>query len=137
MVEPILFDVGSVPDTGLERPTMIRLPNPASYVLQKLLAWPLRVPEKKAKDLAYVYEVAVLTQKQWQSVSDAVVTLKSHFPKPWFVNARNLVINEFESETSDGTIAVVRQYGDVPGRAPDERTVWHTITAFAEAKGIV
>lgn len=135
-VEPVSFDVSAVPGLGLGRSTSILLPNPGSYVFQKLLAWPSREQDKRSKDLAYVYEVAVLTQKHWRDVAAVVGRLKGQFPSPWFDRARELVLRKFESQYSDGPVAVVRQYQDIPVGAPTEGAVWRTVRSFAEATGL-
>ncbi len=137
LVEPVPFDAGSVPGIGLDEPAFINLPNPASFVLQKLLAWPLRASDKRAKDLAYVYEVAILTQKQWSGVAEVVGRLRQGFPSVWFDRVADLVRREFRSLESEGPVAVVRQYRDFPGRAPTERAVWQTVNDFAEGVGMV
>lgn len=135
-VEPMLFDAARVPELGLAGPTNILLPNPANYVIQKLLAWPSRDAGKRGKDLAYVHEVAVLTQKLWPELAATVVRLKARFPVAWFDRARDLIERQFESEAAEGPIAVVRQYRGLPGRAPTERAVWQTVRDFARATGL-
>ncbi len=137
LVGPISFDAGAIPGIGLDGPAIIRLPNPASFVLQKLLAWPLREPEKRPKDLAYVYEVAILTQKQWPRVAEVVDRLSDGFPSAWFDRVASLIRREFSSPDSEGPVAVVRQYRDFPGRAPSEKAVWQTVNDFAEGVGMI
>lgn len=136
-VEPVSFDAGAVPGLGLGRSTSILLPNPGSYVCQKLLAWPSREQDKRAKDFAYVYEVAVLTQKHWPDVAAVVGRLRDRFPSAWFERSRDLVLRKFGSQYSDGPVAVVRQYRDIPVGAPTEGSVWGTIRSFADATGLV
>jgi len=135
-VEPMLFDAATLPELGLAQPTNILLPNPASYVIQKSLAWPSRDAGKRGKDLAYVHEVAVLTQKRWPEVEATIERLRARFPAAWFDRVRDLTDRQFDSEAADGPIAVVRQYRDLPGRAPSERAVWQTVRDFARAVGI-
>lgn len=135
-VEPMLFDAATLPELGLAGLTNILLPNPASYVIQKLLAWPSRDAGKRGKDLAYVHEVAVLTQKRWPEVAATVKLLQARFPAEWFDWVHELIDRQFESEAADGPIAVVRQYRDLPGRAPSERAVWQKVRDFARAVGI-
>ena len=97
-VEPMLFDAAALPELGLAQPTNILLPSPASYVIQKLLAWPSRDAGKRGKDLAYVHEVAILTQKRWPEVAATVVRLKQRFSAVWFDRACDLIERQFESE---------------------------------------
>jgi hypothetical protein len=135
-VEPMSFDAATLPELGLAQPTNILLPSPASYVIQKLLAWPSRDAGKRGKDLAYVHEVAVLTQKRWPEFAATVGRLRARFPTAWFDRVSDLIERQFESEAAEGPVAVVRQYRDLPGRVPSERAVWQTVRDFARVTGI-
>ncbi|HNZ03425.1 MAG TPA: GSU2403 family nucleotidyltransferase fold protein [Myxococcota bacterium] len=137
LVEPIPFDACTIPEIGLDETSVILLPSPAGFVLQKLLAWPSREPEKRPKDLAYVYEVAILTQKQWSCLAEVVNRLRDGFPSTWFDRVSSLIRREFRSHDSNGPVAVVRQYMDFPGRAPSTKAVWHTVNDFAKSVGMV
>jgi hypothetical protein len=66
-----------------------------------------------------------------------VERLRARFPAAWFDRVHDLIDQQFESEAADGPIAVVRQYRDLPGRAPSERAVWQTVRDFARTTGIV
>ncbi len=135
-VEPMPFDASTWTELSLKESTTILLPNPASYVAQKLLAWPDRVSKKRDKDLAYVYDVAVLTQEHWPDLANVVVRLKRSFPKVWFDRIGKLVGRLFESVASEGPIAIARQYQGIPGRVPTESATWKTVANFSKAIGL-
>ena len=132
---PIKTDASLVRELGLVHRREILLPQPANYVLQKILAWPERAPEKRDKDLAYVYEVALLTRDRLDDVARSVAALRRRHPAPWFARARKLMEKLFASDTSDGPIAVARQYRGLmtKGGAPSERAVWTVVHGFTEA----
>ena len=132
---PIEMDASRVRELGLAHRRKILLPQPANYVVQKILAWPERAPEKRDKDLAYIYEVALLTRDRWDEVARSLVELRRRHPAPWFSRARKLMEKLFASDTSDGPIAVARQYRGLvtKGGAPSERAVWTVVRGFTEA----
>lgn len=59
--EPLPFDLMTVRALELEVPTLVLLPEPAMFILQKVLCRKERDQAKRPKDLAYIYEVAVTT----------------------------------------------------------------------------
>jgi len=136
-VEPLQFDAAVIPELSLVESAVIQLPNPATYVVQKLLAWPTRDPKKRDKDLAYIHEVAILTQGHWPKLATTVGRLRERFPAPWFVRVRELLGRQFESEAAEGPIAIVRQYRGTPGRIPTEKAVWRTVVEFVRETGFV
>lgn len=117
-------------------PTVIRVPHPATYVAQKFLAWPARDSKKRPKDLAYVYEVAVLTQTRWPELADVVSLLKTRFPGAWFERIHDVIERQFESEAAEGPVAIVRQYEGVTGHVPGHNAVTKTMKAFLGSIGL-
>jgi hypothetical protein len=126
-----------IAELGLRGRREILLPQPANYVLQKVLAGPERSRDKRDKDLAYIYEVALLTRDDWPGIAAALVRLRGRYPQRWFSRARSLLLHDFEAVGSDGPVAVARQYrGLMPGGgAPSERAVHTVIIGFLEAIG--
>jgi hypothetical protein len=135
-IEPLPFDAGTVPELGLAAPTTILLPNPATYVAQKLLAWPERDPKKRDKDLAYIHEVAFLTQAVWPELAVVVNDLKTRFPAPWFKRVSELTDRLFKSAPAEGAIAILRQYEGILSSVPSEKAVRKVMVEFFRAVGL-
>ena len=137
---PTDFDAATIPELGLTGPHVVRLPHPATYVLQKLLAWPARDPDKRAKDLAYIFEVALLTRDQWPKAGAVIENLRARDREHsvWIRRAQQLVERQFQSPAAEGPVAVARIYRDVEGggTAPSESAVYTIVRRFAEAVGL-
>jgi hypothetical protein len=58
--EPLEVGTGRVPDLRVQPHVVLRIPNPAAYLIQKGLIHGLRKADKAGKDFAYVHEVALL-----------------------------------------------------------------------------
>lgn len=77
------WQVAIAPDAGfpVARPRVVSIPNPAAYVVQKMLVLPKRRPEKQAKDLLYVHDTFALfadslptIRAAWDSLRKVMVT---------------------------------------------------------------
>lgn len=134
---PMRIDATVVAELNLRGRREILLPRPANYVFQKVLAGPERPRDKRDKDLAYIYEVALLTRDDWPGIAAALVRLRGRYPQRWFSRARQVLLRLFASVTSDGPVAVARQYRSLMpgGGAPSERAVHTVITGFLDAIG--
>lgn len=133
---PIEFDASRVPELVLREPIMVNLPDPASYVLQKMLAWSERAVDKREKDLAYLFEVAMLTKGRRAEVAGTVRRLETTYPQEWFARVRRLVKWQFITEPAEGAIAVVRQYADLQKGVPTEASVKRIMTEFFDDIGL-
>jgi hypothetical protein len=60
LVEPWAVTVGKEQGIPLARPAELLIPNPTSFVIQKLLIAPRRRPEDRAKDALYVHDTIEL-----------------------------------------------------------------------------
>lgn len=136
---PIEFDASAVLELGLTGPHVIRVPHPATYVLQKLLARPSREPAKRDKDLAYIYEVALLTRERWHEVATVLEQLKnrSYEYETWLQKARQQFGTLFRDVASEGPIAVARTYRGLSGAGwlPSELAVWTVLNGFSRDAG--
>ena len=112
------------------------MPNPATHVAQKLLAWPERDPRKRDKDLAYIHEVACLTQAVRPELAVVASDLKTRFPAPWFKRVSELTDRLFKFETAEGAIAILRQYEGILSSVPSEKAVRKVMVEFLNAVGL-
>jgi hypothetical protein len=60
LVNPWLIRVGPDQEVPLPRPTDLSVPNPASFIVQKLLIQRDRTPGKRAQDVLYIHDVLEL-----------------------------------------------------------------------------
>ncbi len=136
--EPIVLQVRDVPELGVDAPSRVRVPQPAMYVAQKILSRSsgrLTKAHKAAKDLAYVFDVAVLSRPVWDS-QRAVVARAAAADKTWrtwMARAGRDLRSLFETPASEGPVAAARMLRDLMGaRAPSEEDVQQVVTRFAE-----
>lgn len=101
---PWQVDLGRVPDFEGFSGTRVQIPNPAAYVVQKILIRrQRRLPAAMEKDCFYIYEIALLFRNAKDLLRDAYVSLD--VPAKWKgdfeADARRL----FASPDSDGPVA--------------------------------
>jgi hypothetical protein len=136
--EPLEIDAREVPELRISKRCLVRIPNPATYITQKLLARPKRTREKQDKDLAYAFEVATVLRKAWADVGGQLERAETHFSKKWFHDVRSRLRALFSSVTADGPIAVAGQYRDAMGPgAPTEAAVFQVMTRFLDETGFL
>jgi len=83
-----------------------RIPSPAAYIVQKLLCSERRdKPAKKIKDLAAVYDVVMLTNRDWVRVKSDMAVLESRFPRP-IEDARRILKMEFQGRGAESVAQV-------------------------------
>lgn len=135
--EPWTMDARDVAELDVVEPCPVRIPHPTMYVLQKVLARSSgRSPSKQPKDMAYAYDVAVLTQPVWNDLSVIVsrATEKNAEWSKWIARALRDLDALFATETSDGTIEAARVYRNaMRSGAPTEKAVAAVVKRFAEA----
>lgn len=123
---PIALRLDRLPTTqpGHTTELVAQIPSPASYIIQKLLSSQRRdKPAKKIKDLAAVYDVVVLTNRDWAQVKSDFATLGAKFRKP-VEDSRKILRDEFLKVRS--TEAVAQALGI------DPETVQRVTKAFIE-----
>lgn len=114
--EPLVVHTSDVP--GLRRNVQVdlRIPNPAAYVFQKALVHDER-DQKAAKDLAYVYDVALLWSEKEGAVlemSRSLAAESSTWAK-WLARARKTLDGLFVDAASDGPVSIEREMRLAPG----------------------
>jgi hypothetical protein len=136
--EPIVLDVAAIPELCVAGPCPLRVPQPVLYVAQKVLSRSsgrLSNPRKATKDLAYVFDVAVLSRPQWalQEALLARATAESPDWRGWLARAGRELHELFGSSTADGTVDAARILRDLMGvRAPSEEEIARVVRRFAE-----
>lgn len=117
----------------------VHVPHPAAYLLVKALVIGRRAADaKRAKDAAYLYDVALLTRDRWDELVDFWVSLRDRgrCPARWLAAARETIVRLFAAASSDGPIWVHRVYADAMGAAaPAESAVARVAAHFIERLG--
>jgi hypothetical protein len=136
--EPIVLQARDVPALTIDATSRLQVPQPAIYVAQKILARSsgrLTKAHKAAKDLAYVFDVAVLSRPALSSQRDIVVRAAGTHKawRAWLARAGRQLKVLFETPTSEGPVEAARILRDLMGaRAPSEGDVQRVVTRFAE-----
>ena len=138
--DPIEMDGASIPGLGVKPGTVLRVPDPATYVLQKLLARKRRQADRRGKDLAYVYDVALLFRGSWPRMRERIRSLESSSGEyeAWVRKARTVLARLFASPTDDGPIEIAHEYSDsgMEGTPPNEDAVWAVMRRFIAELGL-
>lgn len=136
--ETLWIDARRVPDLEVEEALEVRIPNPATYVLQKVLARKERVAAKRPKDMAYAFDVAMLSRPSWGSLA-GVLQRAGNSDANWkasIAKARERIRTLFDGEHSDGVIEAARVYRDFCGdAAPSEKTIHEVMRRFIDQLG--
>ena len=114
----------------------VRIPHPSRYVIQKVLARSAgRSPAKQPKDMAYAYDIAVLTQPIRSELGQVVARAREVRPewKKWIDRGIADLRRLFASDVSDGTIEAARIYRDVVRPGPSEQAISKLVREFADA----
>lgn len=136
--ETLSIDARRVPDLGIEEALEVRIPNPATYQLQKVLARKERVPAKRPKDMAYAFDVAMLSRPIWGTLAGVLQRAGESDPswKASVAKARERIRTLFENEHSEGVVEAALVYRDFCGdAAPSERTIHEVMRRFIDQLG--
>lgn len=94
----------------------VRIPNPAAYVMQKVLIRKQRRPkESMAKDCYYIYEVSVIFRKSMDCLHEEFQALSNEFHKKWSTDFKSTFQRLFAEETSEGVTSAVRVHESADG----------------------
>jgi hypothetical protein len=107
-LEVVLDNTRTVDIPGAQ--LQVRIPTPEAYLYQKVLSFPRRNrAEKKAKDLAYIFEVLHSFPALAKDLPKSIKTLRARYPKKWFSTFRGNLADYFASEDADGIRMVADQ----------------------------
>jgi len=124
LFEPWSLDAHQVPVLkSLPTRTVVRLPNPASFVMQKVLIRSQgRSPAHCEKDCGYIYETAVTFRDAVPELSALASRLKNHVSKSWWQRFDRDFRALFGGPDAPGPVAATRQHNAArSGRAGTAR----------------
>jgi hypothetical protein len=120
----------------------VRVPNPAAYVVQKILIRDQRRSDpSKAKDCYYIYEISVVFRDALNQLSAEFAALSPFLP-PWKSRFRKEILRLFESEHAEGPTLAMRVYQDAgsartgPVAAPTAEMIHISVNRLLDAMGI-
>jgi len=88
----------------------IRIPTPAAYLYQKGLSYPFRAKkERRAKDLAYVFELLNNFPELRNPLPKELIKLSEQYPEAWLQTFRRNLEKSFPSIDGEGVADVVAQ----------------------------
>ncbi len=95
-----------IPEAGLE----VRVPTPEAYVYQKGLSFPRRRSEaKKAKDLAYLFELLKNFPALSSVLPQGLCRLRENYPARWFRTFKENLVSRFGDADAEGVDMVAGQ----------------------------
>lgn len=136
---PIVVDTSQL-EGWKEASRPLRVPQPACYVVQKALVRDKRpTSEKRDKDAAQIYDVALLTREAWPQLAAVVNDLKkATIPPKWLRRAKACLHQMFQGESANGTEGVCRIYRDIVDakHQPTAEAVFRAMSLFLSAVGL-
>lgn len=111
LFEPWRLPWQRIPDfSDLASLEPLRMPNPASYVVHKILVLEgeRRSPPKREKDCYYIHEAAVLFREATHELSPLLERLRMKMPKRWYSRFIREAKHLFASPRAEGPTSVVR-----------------------------
>jgi hypothetical protein len=114
------ISLGRVPGFEHLQGTSVRVPNPAAYVVSKILIRDeQRKPKSMNKDCFYIYEVSVIFRDAREAIREEYDRLEpcaSRWKKRFAETARTI----FSSETAEGPVSAARVYRDLGALSGEE-----------------
>jgi hypothetical protein len=134
--EPWEVDAGRIAQLATPAPCLVRVPNPATFIAQKILVRSKRTRVKRDKDLAYVFDTVTVLRSSWDEIGTRLRSAEERFPVKWFRAVRNTLGVLFSSPAAEGPIAVSQQYRDAMGPgAPGEEAIFQIMARFLNETG--
>src|SRR5690606_11011231 len=128
LCSPWTVDTSRIPgfESLIEAP-LVKVPNLASYIMQKVLIRDQgRSIEKKGKDCYYIYEVSVIFREHLEEVAAALVQVAKEFHASWLTRFLDKMDFLFKSPSAEGPVSVSRisrdlqrLRGDHPSISPE------------------
>ena len=109
----------------------VQVPNPAAYVVQKVLIRDQRrPPESMAKDCFYLFEIAVVFRDALDRLAEEYAELSGRFPRRWLQRFEGEARRLFADRDAEGAVAAMRVHRGISNLAS---TGWQPDEAVAAA----
>jgi hypothetical protein len=106
------IDLGRIPEFAVLQGVRIRVPNPAAYVVQKvLIRGPRRSAQSAAKDCYYIYEISVIFRESLDALTQESAALKKEF-QPWLRSFSKKAGKLFAGPDAEGPVSMLRVFNE-------------------------
>ncbi len=139
MRRPWQVELGRAPEFRRFKGVLIRVPNPAAYLVQKILIRnQRRKAESIAKDCYYMYEVSVVFRDNLVALGEEYALLKEYLSPSWIKRFERDVRSLFRDEHAEGTTSALDIYADAGINGPRLTTgvIWRAVARMLEAMRI-
>ncbi len=128
LTRPWVVDVGNIPGFEALKSIHLRIPNPASYIIQKILIQDEgRKRESMAKDFYYIFEVSVLFRNALDELRHDYQELRRAFPEKWISRFERNIIVSFRDALAEGPVMASQVHSGIqinqPGTMPVDEVV--------------
>lgn len=107
------IELGRLPEFVVLCGLRIRVPNPAAYVVQKVLIRDQRRgPQSAAKDCYYIYEVSIIFREALDAIAEESAALREAF-RPWLKKFPKMVEPLFAGPSAEGPASALRVFNDM------------------------
>lgn len=111
---PWSIDAGGVGGMKDLAGIQIQIPNPAAYVMQKILIQDEgRKRDDIAKDCYYIFEISVVFREAMSVVRKEFESIQEIFPAKWVTRFQSRMAALFRDEYAEGTTMAARIYEDI------------------------
>ncbi len=122
-------------DVELRTGVKVRVPHPAMYLVQKVLSRRSgRAGTKRPKDMAYIYDVALVTRAEWSTYSAVIATARDESEEwaSWLTTAAKDLDTLFKSEFADGAVEAATVLRGVTRTPPSSQAISKVVQAFRQ-----
>ncbi len=128
LTRPWAADVGNMPGFGALKSIHLKIPNPASYIIQKILIQDEgRKRESVAKDFYYIFEASVLFRNALDEVRCDYQELCRAFPTKWISRFERNISTSFRDSDAEGPVMAAQVHRgiqlDRSGNMPVDETI--------------
>jgi|GEM_PF-881855 len=115
----------------------VQLPNPASYVVQKLLMRDrAREVEAKRKDCYYIYNLSVMFRDATDKIAEEYENLEKQIHRRWLQRFNRVLADVFASPLADGPASAVAVHQASPDHVQDARDRNFTVNTDSVCKSV-
>ncbi len=113
LYRPWNLDLGIIPEYRHLNGITVRVPNPVSYVIQKVLIRNKRRDrESLEKDSFYIFEISTLFRDHYDTLAAEYAMISGKYPARWLKRFHRIMTMMFSDEHSPGTTEACAVYHD-------------------------
>ncbi len=130
LTRPWVVDVGNIPGFEALKSIQLRIPNPTSYIIQKILIQDEgRKRESLAKDFYYIFEVSVLFRNALDELRRDYQELRRAFPEKWISRFERNITESFRGALAEGPVMAAQVHRAIQANPPGNMPVDEVVIA--------